>query len=99
MKEKEVKASKLDKIIDGLIEGGVSKKFFSKPVSVRLPLLAIAQIDVLATMKDVSRNVLVNEIVEAALEQLLDRMRKTNPKMAHSLEEKAVKIAKDMSED
>ncbi|OGT06481.1 MAG: hypothetical protein A2103_00815 [Gammaproteobacteria bacterium GWF2_41_13] len=99
MKEKETKASKLDKVIDGLIEDGVSKKNFSKPISVRLPLLAIAQIDVLAAMKDVSRNVLVNEIVEAALEQLLDRMRKTNPKMAHSLEEKAAKIAKDMSED
>jgi len=88
--------TRLDQLIDSLQEN-LGEKVVSRPITLRLPLLYVAQIDILAGMKDVSRNILLNEIVQTALMELLDKLRKKNPHLAATLEEKAQLLAKNMS--
>lgn len=93
---KKTAITRLDQLIDSLQEN-LGEKVVSRPITLRLPMLYVAQIDILAGMKDVSRNILLNEIVQTALMELLDKLRKKNPKLAATLEEKAQLLAKNMS--
>ena len=86
--------SKLDNIISGLESGAQLEKLITKTISIRLPVSYLAKIDALACMKDVSRNILLNEVIEAALGELLDKLKNTNPELANKLESKAEELAK-----
>jgi hypothetical protein len=88
--------TRFEQLIDDLQEN-LGKKVTSRPITLRLPVLHVAQIDILAGMKDVSRNVLLNEIVQTALIELLDTLKEKNPKLAATLEEKAKLLAKNMA--
>ena len=89
-------STRLDQLIDSLQEN-LGEKIVSRPITLRLPMLYVAQIDILAGMKDVSRNILLNEIVQTALMELLDKLTKKNPQLATTLKEKAQLLAKNMS--
>lgn len=88
--------TRLEQLIDNLQEN-LDEKVTSRPITLRLPTLYVAQIDILAGMKDVSRNVLLNEIVQTALIELLDKLKIKNPKLANTLEERARLLAKNMA--
>ena len=90
------KSNRLDKIIAGL-EGDVTPEaIITRTISIRLPVLNLAQIDALASMKDVSRNVLLNEVIKAALEELLDKLKSKNPGLSDTLSSKIQQLAKNM---
>lgn len=89
-------STRLDQLLDSLQEN-LGEKVVSRPITLRLPILYVAQIDILAGMKDVSRNILLNEIVQTALMELLDKLKERNPQLATTLEEKAQLLAKNMS--
>ncbi len=90
------KTNRLDKIIAGL-EGDVTPEaIITRTISVRLPILNLAQIDALASMKDVSRNVLLNEVIKAALEELLEKIQSKNPNLSKTLTSKIQQIANNM---
>ena len=90
------KSTRLDQLIDSL-QDNLGEKIVSRPITLRLPILYVAQIDILAGMKDVSRNVLLNEIVQTALMELLDKLKKKNPQLAATLEAKAQLLANNLS--
>jgi hypothetical protein len=68
------------------------EKAITKTVSLRLPVLYLARIDALASLKDTSRNVLLNDLVEAALNELLTKLQAKNEPLANKLEEKAQEL-------
>lgn len=84
----------LDNIISGLENEAQLEKLITKTISMRLPVLYLARIDALAAMKDVSRNILLNEIIEAALGELLAKLAVKNETLAEQLEAKAQELAK-----
>ena len=87
--------NKLDNIISGLEKNESQlEKLITKTISIRLPVLYLARIDALACMKDVSRNICLNEIIDAALGELLVKLKNKNPKLAATLEAKAQELSK-----
>jgi hypothetical protein len=86
--------NKLEKIISGLEDDPPPGQLISKTISIRIPVLDLAKIDALASMKDVSRNILLNEIIDAALSELLEKLKTKNPELAATLETKAQELSK-----
>lgn len=90
------KINGLDGILAGLAGEVKLIKSATKTVSIRIPLCDLARIDILAQMKDVSRNILLNEIIDAALTELVIKLENKNPDLAHQLKEKSEALAELM---
>jgi len=88
-------ATRIEQLIDNLHEN-LNEKIITWPITLRLPILNVAQIDILSSLKDVSRNTLLNEIVQTTLIELLEKLEEKNPQLAKSLQEKAQALAKNM---
>ena len=88
--------SRLDDIIADISEAASLEKTVTKTVSIRLPVLHLAQIDVLAQMKDASRNILLNDIITAALSELLQKLAQKNPVLSEELQTKAAELAQHL---
>ena len=84
----------IDQIISNLGSEESLEKAINKTVSIRLPVIYLARIDALASLKDTSRNVLLNEIIEAALHELLTKLKEQNKDLADKLEAKAQELSK-----
>ena len=82
----------IEDIISNLGDESSLEKAINKTVSLRLPVLYLARIDALASLKDTSRNVLLNDIIEVALNELLVKLANKNKKLADKLESKAQEL-------
>jgi len=82
----------IEDIISNIGDESSLEKAINKTVSLRLPVLYLARIDALASLKDTSRNVLLNDIIEAALNELLNKLKTKNQELANKLESKAQEL-------
>jgi hypothetical protein len=88
----------LEDIISDLGGEEVVKKHLSKTISIRIPVPNLAKIDALADLKSTSRNILLNDIIDVALNDLLTKLHDKNKKAAELLETKAQTLAQKLLE-
>lgn len=87
------KNKSLDDLIAGLDGETCLEKSVTKTVSVRLPVIDLARIDVIAELKEVSRNVLLNDVLDVSVSELMAKLAAKNTKLAEQIEVRAKELA------
>lgn len=99
MKNSYLKNKSLGDLLSGLDGAVVTQKPVTKTVSVRLPVLDLARIDVIAELKDVSRNVMLNDVIEVSIAEMLTKLAQKNEQLVQQIEAKAAELAKKLSKE